>query len=102
DAEAGGFRRYASVLGSGINYDGRTNGITAPSGAAQVRLLRDVYERSGVEAGSVGWLVAHGRGTWLGDRVGVKSLAGACGGGGGSGFCALTSFKRNVGHAQAA
>src|SRR5699024_1640370 len=60
DAEAGGFRRYASVLGSGINYDGRTNGITAPSGAAQVRLLRDVYERSGVDAGSVGYLVAHG------------------------------------------
>ncbi|MFD4021891.1 beta-ketoacyl synthase N-terminal-like domain-containing protein, partial [Streptomyces sindenensis] len=104
DAERDGQRVYATVLGSGVNYDGRTNGITAPSGAAQSRLLRDVYERVGVSAESVGYVVAHGTGTRLGDPVEINALVDAFGGGesGRSGWCALTSVKPNIGHTQAA
>ena len=36
---AHGLGRVARVLGSGVNCDGRTNGISAPSGQAQVELL---------------------------------------------------------------
>src|SRR3546814_2319073 len=34
---------HAVIRGSGINYDGKTNGITAPSGLSQAELLRSVY-----------------------------------------------------------
>jgi acyl transferase domain-containing protein/acyl carrier protein len=101
DAERAGDRIYASVVGSGVNYDGRTNGITAPSGAAQARLLRDVYERVGISPESVGSLVAHGTGTRLGDPVEVNALAEAFKSEQ-RGFCALTSTKPNIGHTQAA
>ncbi|WP_036702612.1 beta-ketoacyl synthase N-terminal-like domain-containing protein, partial [Paenibacillus sp. OSY-SE] len=30
---------HATIVGSGINYDGKTNGITAPSGSSQTKLL---------------------------------------------------------------
>ncbi|MEU3963152.1 SDR family NAD(P)-dependent oxidoreductase [Streptomyces buecherae] len=102
-AEADGQRIYATVLGSGVNYDGKTNGITAPSGAAQVRLLRDVHERAGVAADSVEYLVTHGTGTRLGDPIEINALAEAFRGGAErTGFCALTSTKPNIGHTQAA
>ena len=37
-AEADGDPIYAVIKGSGINYDGKTNGITAPSGVSQTSL----------------------------------------------------------------
>ncbi|MQA07913.1 MAG: SDR family NAD(P)-dependent oxidoreductase, partial [Pseudonocardiaceae bacterium] len=98
-----GCRVYGSVLGSGVNYDGKTNGITAPSGAAQRQLLGDVYQRSGVAAESVGYVVAHGTGTRLGDPVEINALVDAFGAATDRvGYCALTSTKPNVGHTQAA
>ncbi|MDT0269588.1 SDR family NAD(P)-dependent oxidoreductase, partial [Streptomyces sp. DSM 44915] len=102
-AEAGGHRVYASVVGSGVNYDGKTNGITAPSGAAQVRLLEDVYGRAGVPVESVGYVVTHGTGTRLGDPIEINALVEAFGKESERhGFCALTSTKPNIGHTQAA
>ena len=98
-----GQRVYASVVGSGVNYDGRTNGITAPSGRAQARLLDEVYGRSRVSLGSVEYLVTHGTGTRLGDPVEINALAEAFGAGTDrSGSCAVTSTKPNIGHTQAA
>ncbi|MGY0063721.1 SDR family NAD(P)-dependent oxidoreductase [Streptomyces sp. LZ34] len=102
-AELDGHRVYATVLGSGINYDGKTNGITAPSGVAQVRLLREVYERAGVSPESVEYVVAHGTGTRLGDPIEINALVEAFGEDAErTGFCALTSIKPNIGHTQAA
>ena len=93
-----GRRVLASVLGSGVNADGRTNGITAPSGEAQESLIRGVLERSGVSADRVGHVVAHGTGTRLGDPVEVNALVSVFGGG----SCVVSSVKPNVGHALAA
>jgi polyketide synthase PksN len=94
---------YAVILGSGINYDGKTNGITAPSGASQVSLLRDVYGRTGVSAAEIEYIVTHGTGTQLGDPIEInalnevfKSFSNE------RGFCALTSSKTNFGHTLAA
>jgi acyl carrier protein len=103
DAERDGDRVYASILGSGVNYDGRTNGITAPNGAAQVRLLQDVYKRAAISPESVGYVVAHGTGTRIGDPIEVNALVEAFGSASEQrGFCALTSTKPNIGHTQAA
>jgi rhizoxin synthesis polyketide synthase RhiC len=94
---------HAVINGSGINYDGKTNGITAPSGVAQAELVRTVYERAGIKAHQVQYIVTHGTGTRLGDPVELNALLDA--------FratsterahCALTSCKTNFGHAFAA
>ncbi|MFF2651020.1 SDR family NAD(P)-dependent oxidoreductase, partial [Streptomyces sp. NPDC058045] len=102
-AERDGQRIYATVLGSGVNYDGKTNGITAPSGAAQSRLLRQVYERAGVSPETLEYIVTHGTGTRLGDPIEINALAEAFGSATERReFCALTSVKPNIGHTQAA
>lgn len=102
-AERDGQSGYASILASGVNNDGKTNGITAPSGTAQVALLDEVYRRSGVSPESVGHIVAHGTGTRLGDPVEINSLTEAFRRHTDkTGFCALTSTKPNLGHSLAA
>ena len=53
----------AVILGTGVNQDGRTKGITMPSGDAQVRLMKSVYEKSGLDPRDTGYIEAHGTGT---------------------------------------
>jgi acyl transferase domain-containing protein/acyl carrier protein/SAM-dependent methyltransferase len=102
-AEADGDPIHAVIRGSGINYDGKTNGITAPSGASQSSLLQDVYERHGVNAEEIDYIVTHGTGTRLGDPVEVNALNDAFKHHTQrQGFCALTSSKSNFGHTLAA
>ena len=94
--------KVAVITGSGVNYDGKTNGITAPSGAAQTRLLKSIYEKFGIDPEMIDYIVTHGTGTRLGDPVEVNALADALGIGGKRKHpCALTSTKTNFGHAMA-
>jgi acyl transferase domain-containing protein len=98
-ARADGDRLLAVIRASGINQDGRTNGITAPSAQAQAELVRDVHRRAGVDPAEVSLIEAHGTGTKLGDPVEFRGLTEA--------FrsarpraarCALGSVKSNLGH----
>ncbi|UWF51894.1 SDR family NAD(P)-dependent oxidoreductase [Pseudomonas sp. N3-W] len=100
-AEADGDRIYGVLRASGINYDGKTNGITAPSGVSQQRLLEDVYRRAGIDTQAVDYIVTHGTGTQLGDPVEINALNDAFRGNT-AGHCALTSTKTNLGHTFAA
>ena len=94
---------HAVIRGSGINYDGRTNGITAPSGASQTGLLRDVHARSRLGPQDIDYIVTHGTGTRLGDPVEINALYDAFKPGNDrQGYCALTSTKSNLGHTFAA
>jgi 3-oxoacyl-(acyl-carrier-protein) synthase/acyl carrier protein len=103
DAERDGDAIRAVIRAWGVNQDGRTNGITAPNPQAQSRLIRDVYERSGIDAASIGLIEAHGTGTPLGDPIEIEGLAGAFrGSAGASARCAVGSVKSNVGHTLAA
>ncbi len=102
-AEADGDPIHAVIRGSGINYDGKTNGITAPSGASQSNLLRDVYDLHQVNPEEIEYVVTHGTGTRLGDPVEVNALSDAFNSyTQRQGFCALTSSKTNFGHTLAA
>lgn len=65
----------AKILGSAVNHDGRTNGMTAPSSAAQSRLLRSALADARVSASQVDYLEAHGTGTILGDPIETKAIA---------------------------
>lgn len=53
----------AVLAGTGINQDGRTKGITMPSGDAQVALMKQVYAKSGIDPKDTGFVEAHGTGT---------------------------------------
>ncbi|WP_215408854.1 non-ribosomal peptide synthetase/type I polyketide synthase [Janthinobacterium sp. JC611] len=73
-AAARGMRVYAHVLGSAINSDGRSNGITAPSKTAQRRLMEQALHSAGVTAQQVSHIETHGTGTELGDRIELAAL----------------------------
>ncbi len=104
DAERDGDPIYGVVRGSGINYDGKTNGITAPSGKAQATLLSDVYKRHNIDPSAIEYIVTHGTGTRLGDPVEINALYETFESLGVSKnhLCALTSAKSNLGHTFAA
>ena len=94
---------HAVIEGSGINQDGATNGVTAPSAESQERLERSVYESFGINADSLSLVEAHGTGTRLGDPIEFEALSRAFRfDTARTGFCALGSVKTNVGHATAA
>ncbi|MES2741333.1 MAG: SDR family NAD(P)-dependent oxidoreductase, partial [Pseudomonadota bacterium] len=102
-AQADGDPIHAVILGSGINYDGKTNGITAPSGLSQAALIESVYQEFGIDPLRIEHMVAHGTGTKLGDPIEVRALREAFGRYGvPAGQCALTSTKPTFGHCLAA
>jgi 3-oxoacyl-(acyl-carrier-protein) synthase/acyl carrier protein len=94
---------YGVIRGSGINYDGKTNGITAPSGIAQANLLKEIYDRNKINPEDITYVVTHGTGTKLGDPVEVNALNDAFKKyTDQQSYCALTSAKTNFGHTLAA
>ncbi|MEX3525941.1 MAG: SDR family NAD(P)-dependent oxidoreductase [Burkholderia sp.] len=91
------------IRASGINNDGRSNGITAPNALAQASLVRQVQRAAGVVPEQIDYVVTHGTGTRLGDPVEIQALAEAFGQpADGRAYCALTSSKGNFGHSFAA
>jgi acyl transferase domain-containing protein/tryptophanase/pimeloyl-ACP methyl ester carboxylesterase/acyl carrier protein/SAM-dependent methyltransferase len=98
-ALADGDRVHGVILGNGVNGDGRTNGLTAPSAISQANLIGRVQERAGVSARDVTYIETHGTGTPLGDPLEVKALDQVLRAGGAErGGCAVGSVKGNIGH----
>ena len=103
DALADGDHIHGVIRGSGINQDGTTNGISAPSAISQQRLEQQVYAQFGIDCESIQMLEAHGTGTKLGDPIEFQALTRAFRSQTDKqGFCALGSSKANIGHAQMA
>lgn len=101
-ANADGRRILAEVRASCLNSDGRSNGLTAPSGDAQLRLFRRAIAQAAVDPVDVGLVEGHGTGTRLGDRTELLSLAASYGTAPAGRGPLLGSVKSNIGHAQAA
>jgi acyl transferase domain-containing protein/acyl carrier protein len=101
DARADRARVRAVVAGSATNQDGRSQGLTAPNGRAQVEVIRTALHKAGVAPHEVGYVEAHGTGTSLGDAVEVEALATALGDGRAT-PCLLSAVKTNIGHLEAA
>jgi len=94
---------YAVIKGSGVNQDGKTNGITAPNALSQALLENEVYERYAIDPETITYIETHGTGTKLGDPIEIEALTNT--------FrrrtmkrhyCALGSVKTNIGHTLAA
>ncbi|OAA65486.1 polyketide synthase [Niveomyces insectorum RCEF 264] len=93
----------AVIVGSGLNQDGRTPGITTPSGDAQEALMRQVYRTAGIDPKDCGFVEAHGTGTKVGDPIEATALHKVLG----QGRTArdplyIGSVKSNIGHLEAA
>ncbi|NEP38492.1 MAG: acyltransferase domain-containing protein, partial [Okeania sp. SIO2H7] len=94
---------YGVIKGTGVNYDGNTNGISAPSSQSQASLEAAVYQKFGINPETISYVEAHGTATPLGDPIEVEALTEAF-----SKwtkkkhFCAIGSVKSNIGHASTA
>ena len=94
---------HAVIIGSSINQDGHTNGISLPSPEAQVRLVREACENAGIDPASVGFVEAHGTGTAVGDPIEATALAEAlCVGRNRATPLPIGSVKTNMGHLETA
>ncbi|WGF87501.1 SDR family NAD(P)-dependent oxidoreductase [Marinivivus vitaminiproducens] len=103
DAIRDGDRIHAVVRGTGINQDGKTSGLTAPSASSQTALETQVYRQADIDPATIGLVEAHGTGTKLGDPIEVAALTDAFAAfTPAKGFCAIGSVKTNIGHAMAA
>lgn len=50
------------IRSTGVNYDGRTPGVTQPNGASQLSLIRDTYKKAGLSMLPTRYFEAHGTG----------------------------------------
>lgn len=103
DALREGHSIRAVIRGTGSNQDGKTPGITMPSGAAQEALIRSVYSSAGLDPLETGYVEAHGTGTQAGDPIETGALSRV--------FCPnrspdnplrIGSVKTNIGHLEGA
>ncbi|MFD9464720.1 SDR family NAD(P)-dependent oxidoreductase [Streptomyces sp. NPDC060027] len=103
DARRDGDRVLAVVKGSAINQDGRSQGLSAPNGPAQERVLRAALGDAGLRPDDLDYVEAHGTGTRLGDPIEGRALASVFGPGRPADRpLGVGSLKSNIGHTQAA
>ncbi|TDO36758.1 type I polyketide synthase [Paractinoplanes brasiliensis] len=103
DALAAGDRIHGVILGSAVNNDGATDGLTTPSRAGQEEAIREAYGRSGIVPDDVQYVELHGTGTPAGDPVEAAALGAVLGSGRGDGpRLRVGSVKTNVGHLESA
>ena len=100
-ALADGDRVRAVILGTGVNSDGRTIGLSLPSEAAQSALIRCVYERAGVMPDDLAFFEMHGTGTPAGDPIEAAAVGRALGQGRRDPL-PIGSVKTNIGHLEPA
>ena len=98
-----GHRVLAVLRGSAVNQDGATNGIAAPNGPAQQRVIRQALADAGLTPDQIDVVEAHGSSTELGDPIEADALLAAYGKHRSPDNPQwLGSVKSNLGHTQGA
>src|SRR5262249_27591990 len=100
-AQSAGNFIQSRILGSGVNSDGRTLGMSFPSVEAQAALLGRVYHEAGVAPEILAFIEAHGTGTRVGDPVEAQAVGRALATRPAKPL-QLGSAKTNVGHLEPA
>ena len=103
DAVRDGDRVLAVVRGSAVNSDGRSNGLMAPSPAAQAAVIRAACADADAEPVQIDYVETHGTGTLLGDPIEARALGAVYGRGRQPDAPLLVgAAKTNLGHLEAA
>ncbi|RYO89871.1 hypothetical protein DL766_010402 [Monosporascus sp. MC13-8B] len=91
----------AVIRATASNSDGKTSGLTKPSGEAHEALIRSAYRAAGLEGemGKTGFFECHATGTASGDPEEVGAVARTFGDQGGM---YIGSVKPNMGHSEGA
>ncbi|KAG9769377.1 putative polyketide synthase, partial [Aureobasidium melanogenum] len=92
----------AVIRATGVNSDGWTPGVTMPSLAAQAALIKNVYERSGLDYGSTQYVEAHVHCGKAGDPIETKAIHQTIGQSKWRKRLYIGSVKPNIGHLEAA
>ena len=102
-AEADGDRIWAVILGSAMGKSRRRDGVTAPDGRLQERVMRRSLDAAKLSPADVDYLEAHAIGSQVGDLAEVHAAASVYGSGrGGDRPLHIGSAKSNVGHLESA
>ena len=89
----------AVILGSAVNNDGHTVGLTVPNLEGQKAVIHQALRNSDVDPSSISYLEAHGTGTSLGDPIEIKAATQVYREyTQDRQFCAVGSVKSNMGH----
>ncbi len=103
DARRDGARVHGRVIGTATGHVGASDSITAPSVAAQRRVIEDAARSAGIDLSTVSYIEAHGTGTPLGDPIEVAALTEALSDGAPRDSpCWIGSVKTSIGHLEAA
>ena len=93
---------YAIIHGSAVNQDGRSQGLTAPNGLAQERVIRQALDNAGCQPDNIGYVETHGTGTLLGDPIEIQALGQVLEGRKSDQPVILGALKSAIGHTEAA
>ncbi|HEY5894949.1 MAG TPA: SDR family NAD(P)-dependent oxidoreductase [Chthoniobacterales bacterium] len=94
---------HGVIVGTSINQDGHTNGISLPSTEAQTRLVQDACKSAGIAPTQIGFVEAHGTGTAVGDPIEAHALSEAlCRDRPAEDPLPIGSCKTNLGHLETA
>ncbi|MGE4043446.1 MAG: amino acid adenylation domain-containing protein [Acetobacteraceae bacterium] len=103
DARRDGARVHGRVLGTATGHVGASDSITAPSVAAQRRVIQEAARAGDVDLSTISYVEAHGTGTPLGDPIEVAALTEVLTANGPRAQpCWVGSAKTSIGHLEAA
>jgi len=102
-AQLDGDTILSTVVGTSVNQDGKSQGLTAPRGPAQTKVIERALKQAKVKPKDINYIETHGTGTPLGDPIEFRAI--------GEVFKVgkskdeplyLGTVKANIGHLEAA